>query len=256
MSLVLHCGAEHVSRDVLGNLPVPAPRGARHVTRPFIEDVELVDRFLANEGFKVKDEAFGVVYEAGSATPRRFFGLMEVALPGFDADDSYGLTVGLRGSYDQSLPRGLAVGSRVFVCDNLAFSAEITMITKQTTFIGNRIPTLLANAVAQIPGVARHQQMRFDAYRNIELKPRWGDAALIEMVRRDIINPSQLGRAISEWDHPSFEEHESEGRSAWRLYNAVTYAIKPPADSQRADVLPSWERTTKLTSFLDEVSGL
>nr|MBS0019438.1 hypothetical protein [Gammaproteobacteria bacterium] len=49
--------------------------------------------------------------------------------------------VGLRGSYDQTLPRGLAVGSRVFVCDNLAFSGEVTIKTKQTTFIGQRLPS-------------------------------------------------------------------------------------------------------------------
>jgi glycerol-3-phosphate responsive antiterminator len=59
--------------------------------------------------------------------------------------------VGIRGSYDQSMSRMLGVGSRVFVCDNMAFSTEVSIATKQTTNIGSRLPGLMRAAVAQIP---------------------------------------------------------------------------------------------------------
>jgi hypothetical protein len=254
MALCLHAGANAVTRNELALLPVPAPRGARHVCRPFIDDVDLVTDALKAEGFKILDEAFGV--KTINDVPAQFFGVVEVALEGeYLPAGGYALDVGMRGSYDQSLPRGLAVGSRVFVCDNLAFSGEVSLNTKQTTNIDRRIPQLLRDAVARVPAMAQHQAQRFDAYRNYEIKSRVGDAALIELVRRDVLNPSQLGKAIAEWDAPSHAEHAEQGWSVWRLQNAVTEAIKP-SNPDRAHVLTAWDRTTKMTKFFDEIVGI
>lgn len=60
MSLMLHAGAAAIDRAALATLPLPQARGSRHVVRPFIEDVELIDGFLRNEGYVIADEAFGV----------------------------------------------------------------------------------------------------------------------------------------------------------------------------------------------------
>lgn len=257
MSLCLHAGAQSLNRDALAALLLPAAMGTRHVIRPFIEDVELVAGYLGNVGYAITDEAFGVKSIDGK--PAQFFGAMEIRPKTLEGEylpaGEYGLTVGLRGSYDQSLPRGLAIGSRVFVCDNLAFSGEITIATRQTTFIGNRIGGLLRDAVSQIPRFAKHQELRFDAYRNFEIKPRVGDAALVEMVRRGILNPSQIGKAIDEWDTPSHAEHAAHGHSVWRLQQAVTEAIKP-SNPERNAIPATWDRTIKLTGFLDEIAHL
>ena len=146
MGLLLHAGANAIDRAALAALPLPNARGPRHTVRPFIADIELVDRYLGDNGFVIREEAFGVKTDT-KGLPSQFFGALEVAprvLEGeFIPANDFALTVGIRGSYDQSLPRGLAVGSRVFVCDNLAFSAEVTVNTKQTTFIGQRIERLL-----------------------------------------------------------------------------------------------------------------
>ena len=261
MSLCLHAGAASIDRAGLAALPLAQPRGARHLIRPFVEDVELVDRYLANEGYLITDEAFGVK-TGGDGLPTQFFGALEIKprivsgeyIP-VAGDNDFALTIGIRGSYDQSLPRGLAVGSRVFVCDNLAFSGEVTVTSKQTLNIGDRLPALLQSAVARIPGVAAQQNQRFDAYRNAILKPRAGDAILIECVRRGILNPSNVGQAIKEWDEPSHAEHAAQGFSVWRLFNAVTESIKP-SNAERANILPAWDRTTKLTQYLDQGIGL
>jgi hypothetical protein len=223
------------------------------VVRPFIEDVETITELMEANGLRIKDEAFGITGD--SDNPRQFFGVLECALEGehFTAEE-YSLMVGLRGSYNQSIPRGLAVGSRVFVCDNLAFSGEITISTKQTTHINKRIPELLARAVGNIPRLAQHQAQRFEGYRNTGLAPRWGDAALVELLRRGVLNSQTLPRAVREWDEPSHPEHIADGRTAWTLHNAVTEAIKPTEG--RANILPAWEKTRKLTQFLDDVCGI
>jgi hypothetical protein len=252
MSLVLHCGAAHVTYDQLAHLPVPDARGSRHAVRPFVDDVDIVLDQFQSIGARVEDTAYGVLTRDGM--PARFFGLIELQLPNV-ADDDFGLMVGLRGSYDQTLPRGLAVGSRVFVCDNLAFSGEVTIKTKQTTYIGQRLPRLIAQAVDRIPALALAQSAKFDAYRNTTIGQRAGDAMLIEMVRRGALAPSQLGVAISEWDTPSHQEHADLGWSVWRLHNAITQAIKP-ANPERAAVPMTWQRTQVMTRYLDETIGV
>lgn len=254
MTLIAHCGAKHVDLETLANLPVPAPMGPRHAIRPFIDDVNIIRDELATLGLGIRDESYAVQYEKDDSNgmPQRYFGVLEVG--DANADHGFGLMVGLRGAHDQRFARGLAVGSRVFVCDNLCFSGSIEVKTKQTTFIDQRLPWLLRDAVARVPQLAELQTERFDAYRNRELKPRWGDAALVECMRRGIINPSHMGKAMAEWDEPSHAEHAENGHSVWRLQNAVTEAIKP-TNEQRIAVANAWDRTTKLTGFLDEISG-
>jgi hypothetical protein len=253
MALLLHCGAAHVTHDELAHLPVPDARGSRHAVRPFVDDVDIVLDQFQNIGARVEDTAYGVLTRDGM--PARFFGLIELQLPNVAGSDDFGLMVGLRGIYDQTLPRGLAVGSRVFVCDNLAFSGEVTIKTKQTTYIGQRLPRLIAQAVDRIPALALAQSAKFDAYRNTTIGQRAGDAMLIEMVRRGAMAPSQLGVAITEWDTPSHQGHADLGWSVWRLHNAITQAIKP-ANPERAAVPMTWQRTQVMTRYLDETIGV
>ena len=261
MSLCLHAGAAAIDRAALATLPIPAARGPRHAVRPFIEDVELIDTFLGRNGFIIAEEAFGVKTDS-KGQPSQFFGSLEIKPKVFEGEyipaageKDFALTVGIRGSYDQTLPRGLAVGSRVFVCDNLAFSGEVSVYSKQTTNIGARIGGLLESAVGRIPVLAQAQTKRFDAYRNYELSKQKGDAILVECVRLGVLNPSDIGKAIAEWDEPSHGEHIADGRTVWTLFQAVTEAYKP-SNQDRPNVLNAWNRGIPLTEYLDRGIGL
>ncbi len=127
--------------------------------------------------------------------------------------------------------------------------------TKQTTNIRSRISGLVQQTVDLIPEGATRQIARVEAYRNTELAPRHGDAALIELLRRDAISPPQLGRAVAEWDQPRHDEHAEHGHSVWRLLNAVTEAQKPVGSASSNPLLVE-QRTRKTSSFLDEVVGI
>ena len=139
--IMLHCGAEAMDRSELATLPVAEPMGKRHYIRPFIDEVNDITGLLSANGISISEESFGVKMK--EAMPTQFFGLMELDFSEVVNMD-YALTIGLRGSYDQTLPRGMVVGSNVFVCDNLCFSGEVSMKTKQTLNINRRIHELLA----------------------------------------------------------------------------------------------------------------
>lgn len=253
--LYLHTGERTIDRQQLGMVPTPPPMGRHHHPYPFVEFVDSVADNLQTVGFKIEEESY-----ITAANDRRFFGLMEVKPIFDDKNRDYGMIVGLRGSHDQSIPRGLVAGSRVFVCSNLAFSGEIKVSTKQTTNVERRMAGLVYDAVRNMQGVFEIQDRRFDTYKEFELKPRWGDAAITELVRRQVINPSQVGRVIREWDEPSHDEHLNDGHhTVWTMHNAVTEALKMPVDERgvpaRAGAPMAMERTVGLTQFLDEIVG-
>lgn len=258
--LFLHCGAESIDRHQLALVPTPPPMGPRHQPYPYIDFVDRVADGLQTIGLGVVEERYGLMKDGS-----RFFGLMECrpihaammqTAQGRERD--YALMVGLRGSHDQSLARGLVAGSRVFVCDNLCFSGEVQISTKQTTHIERRLPGLILDAVRGLDGIFQVQDARFAQYRAFQVKPRIGDAIITELVRREVINPSHVGRLIREWDHPSHEEHAENGWSLWRMHNACTEALKVPLDDDgmpaRAAAPMAMERTIGLTKLLDEVS--
>ena len=234
---------ESFTLDQLKNLPIPQALGRRHVIRPFSEDAELMQDCLLDMGASIRDQRYLVRFD-DQQMPRQMFGLAEIDLPQHN-DPDYRLQVGLRGSYDQTLPRGIALGSHVMVCSNLAFHGDSVIQTKQTTYVNQRLPALMRSAVEQIPEMAESQSSFFDRLKNTPLSLAAGDHMLVEMLRRGAISASQLGKALTEWSQPSYPEHISGGRTAWLLHNAVTEALK-------GNSLPMiWKKTRILTEYLE-----
>lgn len=246
-----------ITYEELAKIPTPPARGRFHHPYPFHTYVDDVTHALKGEGIEVLSQEFAV-----SKNHQRMFGIMEIGarsprdLPPLEGElitsKEWQLLVGLRGAHDQKIPRGLVLGSSVTVCSNLCFSGNVGQFrTKQTTNIGARLPALIRDAVQKIPALAHRQERVFDAYRNVELKPRGGDAALVEVYRRGALSTDQLGRAIEQWHDPEFDEHAAEGWSAWRLMNSVTQALKPVGEHVNMDLVA--HRTQITSKFLDEI---
>jgi len=247
----------NITRPELDLLPTPAALGAFHHPYGFGAYVEDVVGALDLNGLKVVNEEFEVTNDA-----QRLFGVLEVqAKEGelITADD-WKLLVGLRGSHDQSIQRGLSIGSQVLVCSNLCFNGNIgTINTKQTTNIEQRLPGLVRQATSLVPELAYNQERQYNAYKELELSPRHGDAALIELYRRGAFTSAQLGRAVAEWDNPSHEEHKDADAgtrtwSGWRLFNASTEALKPTGQNSSNELVR--QRSERISGFLNEVVGL
>lgn len=249
MSLMYDSKVDTVmSRHMIERLPVPEARGAFHHPVGFGEYIGQVHEALDIEGIEVANEEYAVRKDG-----QRFFGMMTIEPKEGElikATD-WQLTLGLRGSHDQRIPRGLALGSNVLVCSNLCFHGELGVFkTKQTTNIQHRLPTLIRTAIAQIPQMAARQEAEYEAYKNYVLAPRAGDAALVEIHRRGGLSAAQLGKAIKEWDKPSYDEHGELGHTAWRLFNACTEALKPGGDNANMNTVQ--ERSQIATQFITQ----
>jgi hypothetical protein len=192
---------------------------------------------------------------------RQFFAAIEVRPKALVGDylpaDERSIIVGIRGSSDQSLPRQLVAGTNTFVCSNLAFHGELTKVsTKQSTFINDRIHALFRNAIALLPQEVEQDERRIEAYKNFKLSGPKGDSILVELVRRQILNASDLPTAIAAWDKPTHDEHAQHGKTAYQLMQACTEAIKPRGDKQRAYIPGAWNRGLPLIQYLDRGVGL
>lgn len=241
MSLCLHAGAEPIARIALTNVPMPAAT-ASYQPISHAHFVNVVQDELAAIGFLFTDEAYGVTKDGA-----RFFGVAELAYNGSQGNGRNSLTVGFRSSLDKTIAPSIAFGSRVFVCDNMAFSGEIVIHRKQTTYISRDFPLRVRDVVATLSNARKNQDARFDAYQRVTLSDGDAEHGMIELLRRGAINTSRMEKLVQEWDNPSYDHG---GKAVWRLFNAATETLKaaPIADITR--------RTIGVQSLCDELAGV
>ena len=235
-----------VERDYLANLQTPEPMGSRHAPYPFHSFATDTVNAIGNAGFTVEQEEYAITKDEN-----RLFGLLKVSRPvapvapvapsfGMPAlhQPKWDLLVGLRGAHDQSVSRGLVIGTQIEVCSNLSFHGNLgNWQSKQTTNIAHRIPEMVADAVSGLGNAGRKLTIDFDHFNATQIDRDTGDNILLDVFRSGGFSASQLGRAIEDWDNCSIEEHTANGRNLWWLFNSATHALKPTgANSNHSDL--------------------
>lgn len=246
-NLILHCGARHVNRDQLSAVPTPAHTETWHPI-PHIRMVNEVERSLATSNLKIVNESFGLTEDQS-----RMFGLLQVAHIGAETAGDYACVIGLRGSLNKSLSRGLAVGSSVFVCDNLAFSSEIVFHRKSTKNIETDLPTLVDTAIGQLTQRWHDQGTRIEKYKRTAIGAKDAAYLLMEMAG-DVFPAQKLSEIYNEFKNPRHEEFTKE--TLWALFNSVTEFLKPGETSAASGLWTLPSRTGRLHKVCDDFSGL
>lgn len=243
----------NTQRHELELLPKPVPMGPRHKPYPFAQYVNDVEEGLDRIGWEINAQEYELDEEG-----KRLFGALEIAPRTVSgevlSEEEYRVLVGLRGSHDQSVSRGLVLGNKIMVCSNLMFSGNIASFnTKQTTNIVRRLPRLINDAIGHIPEMAQAQHDKLERYKEYEFSnPRDGDAALVEIFRQGGLSAAQLGKAVKEWDEPTYEEHARFGKSAYLLLNSVTEALKPGGQNVNHNLIA--QRTEIADRFLQNLT--
>ena len=212
-------------RHMLSEIPTPPPMGRSHHPYPFHRYVDQVAESLQFHGMDILAEEYVV-----TADNQQFFGMMEVRAHGWRPDvieaKGWNVMVGLRGSHNQTLPRGLLIGSQVIVCSNLCFHGNIGQFkTKQTTAISSRLPFLIRECLTHVPEMVEEQDRVFDRMKEREISSTDVKASLVTLLDQNGLSAPQLAKAWNEWKNPSFDHGQD--RNIWRLFNAATQALKP-----------------------------
>jgi hypothetical protein len=215
--MLLHCGAEIVSRSQL--FDVPTPPGTR-TWYPLSHRTILgeVESQLESTGFTILEETHAL-----SHTGARYFGVMSVSLPNRGQAD-FGWIVGIRNSHDMTYPAGLVAGTKVTVCDNLCFSGEVRISRKHTRFAERDLRHLTARAVGQLGDKFRGLDQRVMAYKEERITNKRAHDIIIRAVDCAAITSAQIPDVLLQWRKPTHESFEP--RNAFSLWNAFTEVFK------------------------------
>jgi hypothetical protein len=213
--LMIHCGGREVAREELEGVRTP-PATATWQPIPHATLLSEVEQSLARNHLRVVAEQHALAREGD-----RYFGLLQIA-NGRNRGD-YGWVLGLRNSHDQTFPAGFVVGSRVFVCDNLAFSGEIVIARRHTRWILRDLPRLVLDGVSQLTARWHSQEERYARYRETPVTDGEAHDLVIRALDARAITTVQVPQVLREWREPAFAEFCP--RTAWSLFNAFTRVV-------------------------------
>lgn len=244
-NLILHRGAREVTRGELALVPLPAhtktwaPVGHQRVLDTALATIQ-------EAGFTLDKMRLGLSADGG-----RFFGTLDLATQ-LSPDGIVTLAVGVRNSIDKTFPMVFCAGSRVFVCDNLAFRAELMVRRKHSLNGVANFSADIATAVMQLNAFKETETARIAAMVEAPMPNERADSLILRAaVDRGIISLRQIPLVVKEWKEPRHEIFEP--RSAWSLFNAFTAAIGGLQQTNPADLA---RRTMRLSALLSPEATL
>ncbi len=218
--LILHCGGQLRSKEEVFAVPIP-PATSSYTPLPHESLVTRVEKQLAVEGIVIKEERLALAKEG-----QRLFGLLHVRIPGSTMTE-FGCVIGIRNSYDKSLPSGLCIGATVFVCDNLSFrGSEITYERRHTPNLLRDLSWVITQTIAGLPKQFAAQSSSFEAYRRTEIPDAQAHDLVIKCYDQGAVNVTDIPALLKEWREPRHPEFSKDGKTVWRLFNAATETIK------------------------------
>lgn len=233
--LMLHRGARLATREELDQIEAPPPTATwyplRHATV-----LDRVMETLDGAGFQIVRSQFAVAQQN-----HRFFGTLDLTT---GIAEGITLTVGVRNSTDQSFPIGFAVGSRVFVCDNLAFSSEIVVARKHTRFGELRFNEAICKAVQSLHQYQDVAAKRIAWMQTAALSDDQANSLMLQAAEKEIVGWRALPKVIDQWREPRFDEFRD--RTSWSLFNAFTQVLKDRQQTQPARAAHETIRLQKL----------
>lgn len=218
--LMLHCGGQLKSRDEVFAVPPPQAT-ASYVPLSYESLITRIEKQLAMEEIRITSQQLALTQNG-----QRLFGLMQLEIPQSPTRD-YGCVLGLRNSYDKSCSTGLCIGANVFVCDNLSFrGSQITFTRKHTANLLRDLSWIITETVAKLPAEFAAQSRVFDSYRSAEISDHQAHDLVIRFYDQRGVNLTDIPAVLREWREPRHPEFAEAGKTAWRLFNAVTETIK------------------------------
>lgn len=251
MSLLLHAGGYSASLSDITNVSTPRPTASHYpISHRLFLDTVL--EALAYHGYEITRQDHGLMGKGGED----YFGVITLSHPSFNNPD-YTHVLGLRNSHRMRFSAQSVLGTRVFVCDNLAFRASDAIVKfsrKHTAFILRDFPRLCIDKVASLPSYFADTDTQIARWKSIELgadptEVRKNAADLcMTALTKGATNGRLLPRVWSEFNREDGPGGHSslKGSSLWSLFNAFTEVEKTtdsPAESQR--------RTARLSTILD-----
>jgi len=191
MSLIAHKNTAIVPREAVLAAPAPefTPTWHPHSHGAVLNAVELS---IAGHGMETVKQTFSMDKEGYN-----MFGVLELDKPYNGAN----LTVGVRNSVNKAFSVGVCAGSRVFVCDNLAFSAQFIALRKHTS--GLDVDQLVILAQRSVGKVVEHMGLFAEWHTSLKENHFAGEglkAIVYDLMKANAFAPSQFRKFLTAMD--------------------------------------------------------
>jgi hypothetical protein len=224
--LLLHRGGWKATKADLASVPIPQATDS-YVPVPYGRFVEEVELHVPRFGLTITGEQFALARDG-----QQMFGVL-TCTNGHGSED-FGLAIGLRTSYNRSLAIQCLAGTRLFVCDNLAFSGEVRASHKHTVNVFRDLPDMIYRMLSQIRVLQERTVAEIATMKAWELGNQEADHLMVEAIRCNALPASLLPKVLERWEKPAQPELFG-GRSAWLLFNAFTEVFKTRSPRQQME---------------------
>jgi hypothetical protein len=219
-TLIAHVDCQYRTREQLLDLPTPEPTDT---WRP-VAHHELVSRLIEDldrRNIKVTREQYAV----GGVNYAKLFGVIDLA----SEDTEIGNSLGLRTANDKTMKAEIITASRVFVCDNMAFSGS------DGSILLSRKHTKNFDVSAVVPPAIDMYLEKSGAWRADINRMR--EFSLTDSYAKELVYDAFMDHKseirlhlIIDVNRLYFYDEEQrakfEDRSLWSLNNAFTEAVK------------------------------
>jgi hypothetical protein len=219
-NMILHRGAREVTIDQVARVETPSPT-ATWFPIPHLTVLETVMETLSSTGFYIRGQKLAL-----SANEQQLFATLDLYAP---VGPGVSLAVGVRNSIDKTLPLGFCAGNRVFVCDNLSFSAELLVNRKHTVNGSARFSEAIAHAAGRLGAFQQTEAARVGHMQAALIDDREAESLMLRAWEAKIVSHLQLPAVLKEWRAPSHQDFGP--RTRWSLFNAITEVLRPFSQS-------------------------
>jgi hypothetical protein len=101
------------------------------------------------------------------------------------------------------------VGSRVFCCDNLAFSGEVQMQRKHTAYVFRDLPDLIYQMLSKVKVMQGRLDAEIELMKSTTLFSKDAHHLMVEAIREHFGPASSLPKVLNVWRYPIHEEFRS-----------------------------------------------
>jgi hypothetical protein len=223
--LLTHCGAQRVTRADLARIAAPA-RTATWVPIKHSDLIEALHAELVRRGLQVRCEQYAVQHQG-----TMLFGTLDLAW--YDTGET-AAALGLRTANDKSMALQLAIGLKVFVCDNLCFAGDLIALKRKHT------------ARLDLSGELAHALDRYQAglltlragVRRLTATPLTAQDAkawIYDIFAHRLLPLRYFPQLVQTYHAVTVPRY---GPTLWALHNAVTTHLQtlPPGPAFRATV--------------------
>jgi len=235
--LIAHCNTNYVDEALIRTVPVPVWTRTWHPVAHG-DLIDALDIAVREHDMEVTRRQYAM-----NASGSRLFGVWDIA--GRDTDIAS--AIGFRNATDKSMAVGITVGTRVFICDNLAISGDFIAFRRHTAGLNTEsLIEMLINAVGQ----ARQRMEQFRLWHeSLALVHLSLDQAYVVTWR--ILSEGILpGRSFKTLHDLLYSEKKYDPHTLWGQHEAATELL-----TRNSNLLTVSKAHRKLNVLMDEIRG-